>query len=211
MNYLVSYPRSGNTWIRYCLENLTGNRTVGYGNATEFEPSILKHTRDLPPWLIKKHETEGINKEDKIILVIRNYKEVLIRQLGKNFNLLERGKDTGRFKYFGLIDFYDKHKGAKHLVYYEDIISYPKETIKKILSFLEFNINKKDLDNFFDNLEKHKQYSLNLYSDSKTQGNDLIYHSSILSLEEKKEWDRYIEKNFENIFTKYLIKYKEIN
>jgi len=211
MNYLISYPKSGNTWVRYCLEYLTDKRTMGYARSTEFEPSVLKHTRDLSPWLIKKHELRGIDnpQEDKIILIIRNYKEVLLRLKGENYDLINSQGNTGRFNYFKLINFYNGYKGKKHLVYYEDIISNLKKSIIGILNFLGEDVSDIKLNDFFNDIENHKIKSLEIYSDSKTKGKNVIFHSNKLSLDRKKEWDSYVENNYKKIFDKYLNRYKE--
>ena len=64
MNYLLSYPRSGNTWLRYCIETLSGIRTIGYLNSDLKDKGVLeKYRNDQNVILIKRHETKEITKK----------------------------------------------------------------------------------------------------------------------------------------------------
>ena len=84
MTYLLlSYPRSGNTWIRYFIEHVSERPTIGYKeNYKNFDsPLLCKKYHD--PIAIKRH---GLIKDpvehDGLILVLRNPKECLLRHTG---------------------------------------------------------------------------------------------------------------------------------
>lgn len=60
--FLVSYPRSGNTWLRFLISNLVDpDSEIGFGNIDAYIPGIYKiHDRDLRsfhrPRILKSHE-----------------------------------------------------------------------------------------------------------------------------------------------------------
>ena len=41
-NFLVSYPRSGNTWMRYCVELLSNQPTTSKPTHLATQPNIIK-------------------------------------------------------------------------------------------------------------------------------------------------------------------------
>ncbi|KAL7647712.1 UNVERIFIED_CONTAM: hypothetical protein RMT77_001321 [Armadillidium vulgare] len=82
--YLVSYPRSGNTWVRYLIEGATGLFTgsvynskkqikMGFVGESEFHRNgtvIIIKTHDFPAQF--KHGIQVSNNEIPIVLLIRN-------------------------------------------------------------------------------------------------------------------------------------------
>ena len=101
-DWLVSYPRSGNTWLRYIIEYHLLRPTIGYWSpdsndtveAIEGQP--LEHHIDAPinnkaTWdkkidyskrhVLKRHIVSEIEPEqnDKLVLLVRNYKECVMR------------------------------------------------------------------------------------------------------------------------------------
>ena len=206
-NYLLSYPRSGNTWLRYCIEVLTNKRTIGYLSSDDKDSGVLpKNRTNEEPILIKRHETSDI-KEGKLILIVRNYKEVIIRHNSVK-TIMEDYSSNNRVTYLKLLDFYHTYKGKKMIVYYEDLIGDLKNTIEKVLNFLGLEVGFDSIDDFFSNIEEHKLKSLSIYGESKTKGKTTIYHSSKLTNDELIEWDNFLLKNNKVIFEKYLKRYK---
>src|SRR6266511_1501639 len=58
---LVSYPRSGNTWLRFLIGNLISREPVRFANIERIIPDIYHHSdrelRKLPrPRFLKSHE-----------------------------------------------------------------------------------------------------------------------------------------------------------
>lgn len=100
--FLLSYPCSGNTWTRYCLEYLTQrpsfnawivdrrNKPIGW--QANFEVDLNKAP------ILKAHriETETFDKDtDQLILIVRNPKEAIRRaeyRLDKKEHLSEEKK-----------------------------------------------------------------------------------------------------------------------
>jgi len=228
MNLLLSYPRSGNTWFRYCVEAITKRRTHGYlqQEAGHFDRNHLGSYVDLgvnengPDILTKRHAVEQLNGKnvDKLILIVRNYKEVLIRHRMDNWNdkfdlkFLRNscfGKvSTSSRNYATIIKYFDEFKGPKMILYYEDIITDLKAVLEKTSEFL--GTGQDNIDEFMLNLDSHKENSLKIYGASQTKGNTTEYHSKILSIEEKKNWDRALKEFDKDLYSKYLQRYKEV-
>lgn len=218
MNYLASYPRSGNTWVRFILEWFSGQPTKGITNneisisqsrisnpkQNKLIRNELKHVKGKP--LIQKvHWSNQINKKKgKLILIIRNPLEVILRHTKKLDN-----KDIDR--YMSLIKIYEEWDNKnKIILYYEDLINEPKTEIKKIIKFMELDLNK--LETFMESYDYFFNLSVNHYNNkgdgdtSKTKGKILVYHS--LGLQKKKitNFKNYVVKKYPNLIT-HLSKY----
>jgi estrone sulfotransferase len=87
--YLVSYPRSGNTWLRAILaEIMYGNSGESIKDLQYYVPDIHRHTLlnsviDRPNHVIKSHHPlrrgiKGIDNYRNIIYLIRNPQDVVI-------------------------------------------------------------------------------------------------------------------------------------
>jgi len=193
-NILLSYPRSGNTWIRYALECVTGqptsiemvpdcqegfNKLDSIGSTTNLNVDVLKKCI-----VIKRHRADhhwdSFTKENtNLILVVRSYKEAIIRHLitqnYKDKKVIDKNIDD----YIHCLDFYDSFDGNKVLVYYEDLIINEKKEFERIFNFL--NLNKDTYQPFFKNIKYHRVESIKNYQPgSVTQGaaNKLTFHSN---------------------------------
>lgn len=210
---LLSYPRSGNTWLRYCIEHITVKSTIGYDNEESaiFDRSrLVSHYVQTEPILIKRHFPEPC---DRLILLVRDYKEAIIR----HENEAERPSSdhvlySGISHYIQLLDFYDKFEGEKLLIYYEDLIKNPREIIEGALVFLKETTHRQRVNEFFDFLQYHKNTCVNIYSThatSYTRGEQEKFHSRFLSARKKQKWDEIAKNNNIEIFNKYLSRYAE--
>ena len=208
MNYLVSYPRSGNTWVRFILEWVSGRPSKGL--SSNDKPMYQRINGPLThvngeTIIQKAHWVKNIkNKKGKLILIIRNPLEVILRHTKK---LDDKDIDW----YMSLIKIYEEwdHKN-KIILYYEDLINEPKTEIKKILKFMDLDLNK--LDDFMGSYDEFFDLSVNYYNNkgkgnkSKTKGKILVYHSLDLKKEDIANFKNYVVKNYPNLIT-YLNKY----
>ena len=142
--FLLSYPRSGNTWMRYCLESLTKRPTLEYLGGNEFPglnewwPFSMKFANiDISKDIIWKIHFRYVLKKagyfnknrDKIILLLRDYKEALIRNKGIHIfdgNFFIK-KAVQRFL-DNLVLFDEWSPENRLLIHYEDLIKSPKPT-----------------------------------------------------------------------------------
>src|SRR5271163_4694791 len=91
--FLVSYPKSGNTWVRFLLANLLHpNETVGFANINRLlpAPGVLskRFLRSLPrPRILKSHETFDVRFR-KVIYLVRDPRDVAISEY--HFDLKKR-------------------------------------------------------------------------------------------------------------------------
>jgi len=220
MNLLLSYPRSGNTWFRYCIESLTKKPTIGYTtkNSANFDKNPIGHFSNIGvdlsanKILVKRHETNSVEDVEKLILVVRDYKECVIRHSEKkkvDISDLKKACSSSESSknYMQMIKYYDEFKGDKFIVYYEDLVNNLENTLRAIIKFL--GEGEDNLDSFIKELDNHKEESLKIYGSSKTRGKSIKHHSNKLTEEQKKEWDNYIKDNYRNLFDKYLKRYEE--
>lgn len=204
---LLSYPRSGNTWTRYCLEFLTQRPTFHkehhnpvnqpLGWSAGFELDFNK-----PP--IQKihilHNVPGYNNEtDKLILIVRNPKEAIKRHESRlDYAML---KDS--HLYFTNITVYDSWNPENRiLIFYEDLLTNPEKTLQKLGDFL--NEPMPTLDEFMQNYKKHQQTAISLYRESVTQGKDLLTYSKQMGKEYCRKIDIWIEELYPEVWHKYL-------
>ena len=81
-NYLVSYNRSGNTWVRYILEYLTHQPTWGHQKYSISERMGEKSNITIlhsEPIVIKRHQIipNEIKNTDRVILLLRDYQDCI--------------------------------------------------------------------------------------------------------------------------------------
>ena len=91
--FLVSYPKSGNTWVRFLLANLIyPNETVGFANINRLLPapgvSSRRFLNSLPrPRILKSHEPFDVRFR-KVIYLVRDPRDVAVSEY--HFDLKKR-------------------------------------------------------------------------------------------------------------------------
>lgn len=230
--FLLSFPRCGNAWLRYCIEAISGapsgesDKSQGINRAfgcfvdhikTDWSIDIIRKVHRMPNY---KRGRQWESNRDRVILLVRNYKECIVRHLGTtNVNKLisnTTGDCEKDVDYMSNILMYDSWpESMKTLVYYEDFIVSPKLVLKQVFSFLKIDVTEDKMNSFFDNYQFHKDKCLEIYSPghkSYTRGDKdkLIFHSNQLSLQERIKWDSVLKKRFgKEIFNQYLSRYAE--
>lgn len=217
--FLLSYPRSGNTWTRYWLEYLTERPTFHRFNLKDSRNHPIAWSAGfeinpmLPP-IEKVHRQMEIKKangdwmHDKLILIVRNPKEALSRHGDKEITLAvlqgdgSKGNSDPRI-YFDNIAVYDAWNSEKRLlIFYEDLIGKPIQTIVRILVFLESPLDKIDL--FIKDYKWHQKNAIKIYKESESKGNDLLYHSKLIDPVHRKQIDVWLAQLYPYIWQTYL-------
>ena len=91
--FLVSYPKSGNTWVRFLLANLLyPNEAVGFANINRLLPapgvSPRRFLKSLPrPRILKSHEPFDVRFR-KVIYLVRDPRDVAVSEY--HFDLKKR-------------------------------------------------------------------------------------------------------------------------
>ena len=221
--FLLSYPRSGNTWTRYIIEAVTKRQSAGYGG--KHDKALAKRTEikgvdsDLAPVVYKSHKYHNNEECDGIICIVRDYKECAIRhgiaepgnrtreeKIKRKFDTGFRGRQPD-VDYIDVLMSFDEFEKPKLLVYYEDLLTQPKVEIERIAKFL--GANTEDVDEFMDNYDTHVQKGVKAYHDkSYSKGNDLKYHQKKASAEICEYMTSTLEEKFPELFDKYLSRYK---
>lgn len=219
---LLSYPRCGNSWLRFCIEVISGQPTwpeskyiVGLRDYVDIknEEYILRKDHSL----YDKDNYENIaiaNNSElyrklQLILLLRNYKECILRQMSPS--IYEQGLFYDRYNFMENINEFDNWpENLRLLIYYEELIQDPHNTLIKCADFLKLSHEK--VDKFMENYDKYKELSLDSYENnqgdmSHTRGETLIHHSNSLTAEQAHEWDEKIKEKYPNLFAKYLTRY----
>ncbi len=160
-------------------------------------------------------------RKNNLLMVVRNYKEIALRKANgpvKSLSSILSHLNWISELYKYNLNFFESWKGKKLLIYYEDLILYPEQEIKKILMF--FNISPERSKDFMKNYDYymkkstqsyHKEMSLmskgqKFEDGSFTHGKKVIYYSKKASKHCLHEIDLFMKRDF-ILFDKYLGRY----
>tara|TARA_Y100000389_G_C17459408_1_gene520557 strand:- start:1245 stop:1982 length:738 start_codon:yes stop_codon:yes gene_type:complete len=229
---MFSYPRSGSNWMAYCLEQVTGLVVIG-SDGHIGDISVVNRLKNDPKAVVHKvhggfnvwsvfDESNG-NKEG-LLLVIRNYKESILRD-SQNKNLSDMkpflvgiGNTSVNPDYMKMIQKYDEFEGPKILMDYDDFILNTEDELKRLALWLvQFGGRYDDdtLAKFIDNIKDHKEFSMKRYirmhGTTATDGDPQklkIQKETWLNDSSEKKIDEYVESRDPKIYEKYLKRYK---
>ena len=215
-NVLLSYPRSANSWIRYAVEFVSKRPTTNSKQLYHQKAALKKDsiaTRGNfgvdarnSAILLKRHNAnlahDSWNKDDRFVLVIRDYRECILRNVAQNTDQ----KITNAAEMFvGNLEFFDSFEGDKLLVYYEDLMQNPTVNNSGITcgqSYRDFMIN----------IKQHQVNGINLYHDrAATQGavNKLSFHATNAPQHVVNMVDRKMRSRCPRyLYNKYLSRYR---
>ena len=188
---LLSNDKSGSTWLRFCIEFLSQRPTIGpifldkqtavidlplfsqvdykKFNGYNNKKSIVAKTHEILP--IESFCSEG-NKGQKLILLLRNYKELISRPDAHNDGTSRKHEQVEEKihklkiidRYVEKIKFYDNFKGEKTIIFYEDLIKNFETSMKDMINFLK--LGEKGLQNLelmLGDFNNFKNLSINSY------------------------------------------------
>jgi hypothetical protein len=219
---LLSFPRSGNTWVRYIFEFLSKRPTQGYlNNPKDVAPYVktnLGVDQEAEPIIRKSHQ-ELWPECDRMIFLLRDYKEAIVRDakhlgientkdLWQHFQKVTRGEleQPWKYDYIFAINQFEAFQGPKTLVYYEDLIVDPKKTITRMIDWS--GIDKQHLEEFLENYEDHRQKSVSDYQPgSHSGGTSRSHHAQQLPRDVRKQFTTHIARTQPKLFSTYLRRY----
>jgi estrone sulfotransferase len=157
--FLASYPRSGNTWLRFVLSEALTGTSIDFDNVDRFVPELKWHRGATPMLenqgrLIKTHE-RWRKEYRKAIYVIRDVRDVALSQYARTIQLGIMDPNLDEF----LLAFlqgraqahpygaWDRHlrawldsplarEGKLLVVKFEDLRRKPEENLTRMLEFL---------------------------------------------------------------------------
>lgn len=186
-NLLLSFPRSGNSWIRYFLEFISKKPTsIGtvkdcQKGAKKSDPLSIKLGLgvdiDEKCIAIKRHRADHdwdtwTKDTCQLVFLMRDYKEAIIRHIEPEnvANDADPRKCIG--EYMHCLDFYDKFDGRKCLVTYEGMLLHPRIEINKVVEFL--GVPKGTYyEEFFKDFETHRKKSVTTYHGGSHTGGEV--------------------------------------
>jgi hypothetical protein len=204
MNVLLSMPRSGNTFTRYCIEWLTQRPTLGCNLASSGIDKPIHLRTSIPiknhtPIITKCHsvkEAKCCIETDKLITLIRNPSQAFgsCSRRSTKFNPKKWIEN-----YLNILKFYDEYNYEKILIYYEDMIQKTLVFVTVLTNFL--NVEDKNRASLFvKDIKKHKEKASKAYHTKLISKNDISMYSD----EKFKKFNNEIKKS---PYFKYIRRY----
>ena len=176
--FLVSYPKSGNTWIRFIIANLSNHQQeITFRNIEAYVPDIYKSKKYINklqqrPRFIKTHDTE-YEYYPKIVYVYRDGRDVAVSFY---YYLVGRGEFNGTFSEFlrfnpgwgalgwnnhvsTALKHSEKHPDSILFIKYEDLIQSSFKTVDNLAKFCNLHSDREQIEKAidrckFDNLKR---------------------------------------------------------
>ncbi|MGL4597697.1 MAG: sulfotransferase domain-containing protein [Bacteroidia bacterium] len=154
--FLVSYPKSGNTWLRFLIANLIHpDQKINFRNIDQFVPDVYSATdfvnRMHSPRFIKAHHP-WFDIFPKSIYIVRDYRDVFVsyyqyqKKLGVfNGSIEDFATQIDLLHPFGTwdehihkaLDLQEIHPRKILFLKYEDLYQHPDVELKRIVQFLD--------------------------------------------------------------------------
>lgn len=211
---LASYSRSGTNWVRYSTEYISGCPTPGQKRLIDGDNYYIDRAHRAYP-VMKLYK--------KVVLIVRDYRECILRHhkdIWPDYPdvvsfLTDEGIKQPASWYMKNIEAFDAFQGEKLLIYYEDLLGKPVETITKLSNFL--SLDQKKLQLFLKDLDVHIQKSVNAYtggghSSETALKKDVKFHAkSKLKPAQVTDFDEFYFSRYPYIANKYLRRYDTRN
>ncbi|MEP1094946.1 MAG: sulfotransferase domain-containing protein [Cyclobacteriaceae bacterium] len=202
--FIASYPRSGNTWLRFLIGTLYSDQTVTWENMESIVPDIYrcsdKFLREIKrPRILKSHHPFDARYK-KVIYIVRDPRDVLVsfyyfqikfgneQDNQNNFNLFFENYVNGKIGDYGSwktnIESWktNKEKVNNGLIFlrYEDILRDTKHSLNEIADFLEIKKSPERIDEVislssFANMKKLENEQSDTASIFKKSNNELNF------------------------------------
>lgn len=151
--FVVSYPKSGNTWVRFLIASmLHPHAEVSFRNIERFVPDLHKSRRAIdampPPRIVKSH-APCFDAYPRLVYVLRDGRDAMVSYrhyvLGKGSfagSLAEFVKSREARRYgtwsghvLGALEFARRHPERVLFVRYEDLHADPLDQARRIAAF----------------------------------------------------------------------------
>jgi hypothetical protein len=190
---IVSYPKSGNTWVRFLLANyIQDNEEVGFTNIEQLVPDIYQSSNMVlmnakRPRILKSHEVFD-PKYRKIIYIYRDPRDVIISYYYFSIKIGKIKESYPIEEFFnqcvanGISNFgtwYDNVNSwlaadHKDIVYisYESLLSSTADEMKKIIDHIGYTVDDRRIEecikrSSFDNMSKLEKVQSHIWKPMK--------------------------------------------
>lgn len=162
--FIVSYPKSGNTWTRFLIGNmLFQDETINFANLEQKIPNVNmlpdRHLLKVPrPRFFKSHEY-FVPSYKRVIFIVRDPREVAVSYYHHNVKrgFLEEGYEWDRYvdrfvggdldSYGSWYEHVGSWLGARScdpdflLLHYEDMLNAPENALRRIANHLGMEVS----------------------------------------------------------------------
>lgn len=225
--FFVSFPRSGSHWLKTILQVIEGYPiyplcgTYSLENPHNLSLDLSKRRLYI---MHEPHWIDGVSSINNCLLVIvRDYKECFVRQ-AKSYEEpvdIETVADLGFNQqtysdlYLDILRLYDSWDVEnRYLIYYEDLIQFPHQTLTKLFQFI--GGEQERVDSFIENLEYYKRISIEHYNiiegvhgGSMSSGQSANFHTQNYSNDELQHLDQLMKSRAGDLWNKYLRHYSK--
>lgn len=184
--FVVSYPKSGNTWMRFIIANLLTSERVTFRNLNQFVPGIYGFKNQVnemsSPRFIKTHDPH-FSRFPKVVYIYRDLRDVVISyfHFQKSQNLFDGSISefirSTHLEQFGgweshvrkAFKFQEKHPDRILMLSYEEMLESLPQQVERIQSFCNIS-GRKSVDEIvnlcsFDSLKKTEQQFGKVYDE----------------------------------------------
>lgn len=237
--FILTNPKSGSHLLLYSLMKITKRPLRGrlpleyfYNDPACYPPENrmnypLDFRKPTVYWGHEYHYLRSLNiNNNKLIYILRNYKETIISNIMLNYNLrsIERDRDQIEIafkneifndgmvfkEYRYRLETYDTWNHANRcLVCFEDLVNNPDRFVPMVLNFTKDTDDYKNFILHYDDFKKELQESYDKKNNRTGSGSDLRYFSDRMRPETLKEVDHYVKNRYPTLWVKYLGKFAE--
>ena len=160
--FLVSYPRSGNTWVRFLLANLLrrAGETIDFHNIHEYIPEEGRNNDIIntlsSPRIIKTHSAYKANYP-RVIYLVRDGRDVYVSYYHYRLKILPEGCTFSEFlrmddhspcHWGDHVESWLSDKGQLSgilIVSYENLLTNPNTELKRMVDFIGIQVTEEDI------------------------------------------------------------------
>lgn len=179
---LLSYPRSGNSWLRYIIEKLTEVPTEDMADNAGYRSPLTESAEGKTPFVFKRHFISDIPRYtpstfSRLLFIIRDYREVIIRHnedVSEDFSKWKKAF----VRYQEGVGYYQEFDGDKAHIYYEDLVKNPEQVLHLLARFFKIEDGAERVLSFMEQFDLHFKQSMEAYSFSETNGKVVSIHKN---------------------------------
>ncbi len=221
--FLLSTPRSGTNLTISSLQIIAKIPCLfvyqeGMEKSSRDENLLLIDLDFSKKPLLRIHHysaLKGISSaKNRLIFLTRNPKEIFLRNFGRRGHGKKEKIRDFAFQYLNyylkMFRFFDDWDPSRRLlVYYEDILLFPKKTLKGILKFL--GEEERGLSDYMNHMDAYRMRILESYHqqhESKSKGKDILYYSKQSPQRILLELDAMVKEMDMDLWNKYLYRFE---